>query len=165
MKSFFKRQTKKSSRQVPKKGVLARNFETGYRFVQSKWVKWMTKTFGMMPRARLILIAALFVIFSAGYSGYLVFINIYRINDVGFTTDHIARPNITPIAGFEPSVPTKTVIADNGASSIARYRRYMDSLARSPAGKHIYDSIMRHRPGLYDSIKALEAQYKSKTKK
>ena len=44
-------------------------------------------------------------------------------------------------------------------SRIKRFRVYMDGLARSPAGKTLYDSIIHHRPGLMDSVWFIENYY------
>ncbi|ULT38451.1 hypothetical protein KRR40_25400 [Niabella defluvii] len=44
-------------------------------------------------------------------------------------------------------------------SRIKRFRVYMDSLARSPAGRTLYDSIIYHRPGLMDSVRFIENYY------
>jgi len=35
----------------------------------------------------------------------------------------------------------------------------MDSLARSPSGKILYDSIISQRPGLMDSVRFIENYY------
>jgi hypothetical protein len=41
----------------------------------------------------------------------------------------------------------------------------MDSLARSPSGKNLYDSITSQRPGLMDSVRFIEQLYRGEIKK
>ena len=37
----------------------------------------------------------------------------------------------------------------------------MDSLARSPSGRKLYDSIVAARPGLMDSVRYIEKEYQN----
>jgi hypothetical protein len=39
---------------------------------------------------------------------------------------------------------------------IKRFARYLDSLQASPSGKARYDSLVRLRPGLIDSLKLIQ---------
>jgi hypothetical protein len=57
------------------------------------------------------------------------------------------------------------IVSKADYQGIIRFRGYMDSLTRSPAGKAAYDSIIFSRPGLLDSIRILEKIYQSQTKK
>jgi len=57
------------------------------------------------------------------------------------------------------------IVSKKDYQGIIRFRGYMDSLTRSPAGKAAYDSIILSRPGLLDSIRILEKIYQSQTKK
>ncbi len=47
---------------------------------------------------------------------------------------------------------------------IEYFRHCMDSLARSPSGKAIYDSILNQHAGIMDSVAFLEKIYQSQTK-
>jgi hypothetical protein len=54
------------------------------------------------------------------------------------------------------AVPDSTVLGN-----VAAFRRYMDDLRSTPAGSRVRDSILRARPGLMDSINAIESLYKN----
>jgi hypothetical protein len=58
----------------------------------------------------------------------------------------------------EPQVSEKVIIRIN------RFKKYMDSLSRSAKGRPEYDSILKARPGLMDSIKVIEEIYYSQSK-
>ena len=47
---------------------------------------------------------------------------------------------------------------------ITSFRKYMDSLGRSPTGKKMHDSIVLNRPGLLDSLTIIENYYYSHLK-
>lgn len=56
------------------------------------------------------------------------------------------------------------IITKEEFKKIEHFKKYTDSLAGSPAGKEIYDSILISRPGLIDSIILLENIYHSQIK-
>ncbi|ULT42924.1 hypothetical protein KRR40_05095 [Niabella defluvii] len=72
---------------------------------------------------------------------------------------------ITPIKKPKHATETGETKTDAAEVSEAEYSRiknfrvYMDSLARSPSGKALYDSINNHRPGLMDSVRFIENYY------
>ena len=55
------------------------------------------------------------------------------------------------------------VVGDNDIDRIGRFEKYMDSLSKSAQGRIVYDSMMKARPGLSDSIKIIKQIY-SQTK-
>lgn len=55
-------------------------------------------------------------------------------------------------------------ISEKDYKSIISFRKYMDSLQQNENGKHQYDSILQARPGLMDSVQALEQLYLSQQK-
>ncbi len=63
--------------------------------------------------------------------------------------------------GTEISQPTVT---DIDISRINIFKRRMDSLKVSGRGRNIYERILRSRPGLMDSIKAMEQLHSSQIK-
>lgn len=55
-------------------------------------------------------------------------------------------------------------VSERDIMRINRFKKYMDSLKRSATGKQVYDSILRTRPGLMDSIQVIEQLYYSQSK-
>ena len=56
-------------------------------------------------------------------------------------------------------------LSDKVIKNIQRFKNYMDSLQQTSSGKVKYDSIIRARPGLMDSLFLTESLYKQKDKK
>ncbi|MCV9926315.1 hypothetical protein OIU83_01520 [Flavobacterium sp. LS1R49] len=105
-----------------------------------------------------------FTILTGACSIYLIVKSI-----TGDATRHIS---ITPIIKPTNAVPFEyetvklnPVISTTEFENIILFRRHMDSLERSPTGKKTYDSIVRFRPGLLDSLKLVEYYYESQLKK
>jgi hypothetical protein len=58
----------------------------------------------------------------------------------------------------------ESLVTEKDIMRINRFKIYMDSLSLSTEGKAEYDSILKERPGLMDSIKAIEGMYYSQSK-
>lgn len=61
---------------------------------------------------------------------------------------------------FQPTV----VLTEKQYRNIQRFKKYMDSLQTTTAGKLKYDSIIKARPGLIDSIVFIEEIYLQQVK-
>lgn len=61
---------------------------------------------------------------------------------------------------FQPA----PALSDKVIKNIQRFKNYMDSLQHTSSGKVKYDSIIRARPGLMDSLFLTESLYKQKDK-
>jgi hypothetical protein len=55
-------------------------------------------------------------------------------------------------------------ISDSTHLRIKMFRAYMDSLRYDREGRAVYDSIVKARPGLMDSVTAIESIYKQQKK-
>ncbi|WP_144371973.1 hypothetical protein [Pedobacter xixiisoli] len=95
----------------------------------------------------LLVSLSLFVAFSTLYNGWIL----------------IGSPTQREIRFGNIHVPQKAgqskIIHDAYSMELQRirtFRKYMDSLYSSETGRPTYDSIMEARPGLLDSVKALE---------
>ncbi len=58
-----------------------------------------------------------------------------------------------------------TIVSEGENEKMRDFQNYMDSLARSPSGKTIYDDILIDRPGLMDSVILIENIYQSQINK
>lgn len=63
-------------------------------------------------------------------------------------------------SNFQPTV----VLTEKQYRNIQRFKKYMDSLQTTTAGKIKYDSIIQARPGLIDSIVFIEQIYRQQVK-
>jgi hypothetical protein len=141
----------------PKPNAIFKGMQAGYKHLQGGWAKWMMKRTEKFSRRTWIVLLILFVLFNSTYSIYLAVSAIAEKDGTLITVTPIKKPRYT----------TETRETDNEAVEVSeseyrrikRFRVYMDSLARSPSGKTLYDSINSHRPGLIDSLQLIENYY------
>lgn len=143
--------------------ALALGMQAGFKRLQDGWAKWMTKHTAKFSRRTWMVLLILFVLSTATYNVYLA--------ATSFTGEKGGAITITPIK--KPKHATEAGDANTGAALVSeaeydriqKFRMYMDSLARSPSGKILYDSITHQRPGLMDSVWFIENYYQQlKTK-
>ena len=154
MKLFPKRE---ESNLEPKPNAISKGIQVGYKRLQGRWAEWMMRRTEKFSRRTWVVLLILFVLSVSTYSVYLA------VN--AFTGKGGSSITITPIK--KPKHATETGEANIEAVEVseAEYRRikkfsaYMDSLARSPSGEILYDSITSHRPGLMDSVRFIENYY------
>ena len=154
MKLFPQR---KESNAETKPNVISRGIQTGYKRLQGGLANWMMKRTEKFSRRTWIVLLILFVLSISTYSVYLT--------ASAFTKKGSNAITITPINKLKHATetgdaPIETAeVSEAEYSRIKRFRVYMDSLARSPSGKILYDSIISHRPGLMDSVRFIENYY------
>jgi len=164
MKLFnFKKDRQAKSQQNVRKDIFAQNFEKGYAFVQRKWARWMARKAGGLPRQNLFALLILFTVVSMTYCVYLI-----ASSFSGKVAPELKVLQIDGIYNAGPQMPnhaTDYIPKDTSEIyNVKRIRRFMDSLARSPTGRKVYDSITTARPGLLDSLSVIEKIYKLKSK-
>ncbi len=130
---------------------------------QSGWALWMQRKAEKLSRKGKLIMLLIFMLLTGSYSGYLIGKSFSRSQTYSFSITHIKRLAYTQETGDEVKY-TNAVISKSEYERIHRFRRYMDSLARSPTGKALHDSIVAHRPGLMDSIQIVENIYQSQIK-
>ncbi|HXL56718.1 MAG TPA: hypothetical protein VN958_10700, partial [Chitinophagaceae bacterium] len=59
----------------------------------------------------------------------------------------------------------QTIISEKEFHRVELFKHYMDSLQKSLTGKYLYDSIVKARPHLIDSILLLENMYQVQSSK
>ena len=101
----------------------------------------------------------LFCLINGGLSLYFVGKGLFKKNkDIIINLDKLHTPKYYDKAGDE-MIPSGTYIDEETWSKVLVFRNYMDSL-KANASKN-YDSILKARPGLMDSIRAIEGIYYS----
>ncbi len=132
--------------------------------LQTNWALWMSQKTEHLSRKTLRLLLLAFIFIAGGYSIFLVAQSFSGNQANAISITPIKKPGHVLQAGDAASQPDM-VVSKTDYQGIIRFRGYMDSLTRSPAGKATYDSIILSRPGLLDSIRFIEEIYQSQTKK
>ncbi|MGN6214467.1 hypothetical protein [Parafilimonas sp.] len=154
MKLFRRRKEKKAD---SKPNAISKGMQAGYKRLQGCWAIWMMKRTENFSHRTWVVALILFVLSGSTYSTYLA------VN--AFTGKKSNAITITPIKKLKHATETGEVhieaadLSEAEYTRIKRFRVYMDSLARSPSGKILYDSITNQRPGLMDSVRFIENYY------
>lgn len=106
----------------------------------------------------------IFFLLSGGYSLYLIAESLISHKSKPLSIAPIKVPEHTGKSGNE-NTKAPVIVSKAEYEKIRRFRFYMDSLARSPSGKKVYDSILNQRPGLMDSVLFIENIYQLQIKK
>ncbi|MBN9349269.1 MAG: hypothetical protein J0H55_01170 [Chitinophagaceae bacterium] len=142
---------------------ISNRIHAGYKHLQTGWAKWMVKRTQKFSRRTWIMLLILFVLSTSAYSIYLAVSAITEKDGILITVTPIKKPRYTTETGETDKEAAE--VSEAQYRRIKRFRVYMDSLARSPSGKILYDSINSHRPGLMDSLQLIEQLYQRKIKK
>lgn len=151
MRLFSKR---KESDVETKSNALIKGMQVGYLWIQGRWANWMirhTKNFSQRTWVTLLI---LFVLSMSTYSIYVVANAITRGSRNAISITSIKKPDHVTETGEDQIEAAE--ISEAAQIRIKKFRLYMDSLARSPSGKILHDSITSQRPGLMDSVRFLE---------
>ncbi|MFH6936381.1 hypothetical protein [Flavobacterium sp. FlaQc-30] len=160
MKFNFKRNSQKSHVLERAKNNLWQKFEQANLRLQYKCANWLERKTAHFTRLNWILILLCFIVFTSSCSIYLI-VRSFSANKTGnIIITPITKPtNLVPIK--ERRMELNIIISKTEFEKIASFRKYMDSLGRSPTGKKTYDSIVSDRPELLDSLTILENYYYS----
>ena len=150
----------KQKKEAPKNGLLILGLFALYKWLQKAWAQWMSNKTKRISK-RIVTIAL--VIFVSLTSGYCIYLGVHAITGKNkgnaFTVTPIKRPrHLTEYGAIASPLPS---VSKQDYRRIQKSRLYMDSLARSPTGKKIYDSIIATRPGLMDSVRYIEKEYQN----
>lgn len=140
---------------------LANNIVSACFRFQRKWADFMQRHTERLSRKGKLNILCLFCVAAASLSIYFIASSVTHRKASSFTVIHLKKPPYAVNAGDEKT-KALVIISEDEYKKIHRFRNYMDSLARSPSGKQLYESILSQRPGLMDSIMIIEELYKAK---
>lgn len=161
MRFTFKKILKAPPKRENSSNVVGQHFNKGYAFVQSKWARWMAKRMQKLSRRAQFILWAAFAIAVSVNSSYLIYRSLSLNARNNSKNENVKKPvphlksnrhSLQQRSQASPALPVKLVV----------YRKAIDSLARSPTGRKLYDRIIREHPGLIDSLTAVEEYYKSK---
>ena len=163
MKLFFKRNSKKSDVLATAKNNLWQKFDQANLRLQYKCANWLERKTAHFTRLNWIVILLCFTVCTTGCSIYLIVNSFSGNKNRNITVTPITKPtNLVPTK--EKPLELNTIISETEFEKITSFRRYMDSLGRSPTGKKTHDSIVLNRPGLLDSLTIIENYYYSHLK-
>lgn len=157
MKVTFKR---KSNAITGTKNSIWEKFEQANLRLQYKCAQWLERKTAHFSRLNWIVVLFTFIVFTGGCSIYLIVNSFSNNKSRNITIAPITKPtNHIPLKEKPPEL--NTIISKTEFEKITNFRKYMDSLGRSPTGKKTYDSIVSGRPGLLDSLTIIENYYYS----
>lgn len=164
MKFNFKKNSKNSPVEADSfRSSLLQRFDEANLRLQHQCANWLECKTAHVSRKSWITILFCFTVFTGGCSIYLIVNSLSGNTTKSITVIPITKPtNAIPLD--EKPIKLNSVINTTEFEKIVRFRRYMDSLGRSPTGKKLYDSIQHFRPGLLDSIAIVEQYYHSQFK-
>ena len=134
---------------------VASRVASGLWQLQRRWAQFMSRLEARLPFRKQKWMVILFALCLSSYSFYLIIDSFTGQHRSPFTVQSIRRPAYVTQPGPEERF-TDVKISVQEQSKINRFIRYMDSLQHSVTGKATYDSIVRTRPGLMDSIQQLQ---------
>lgn len=132
-------------------------------FWQQRWSAFMQHHSQRLSSKWKVIILTLFCLCAGGSSLFLI--------AKSLTGNHTLSFGITQIKNslFQKSGDGKVrideMITKEKYDKIQRFRKYMDSLARSPSGKILYNNILITHPGLIDSMLLFENIFQLQNKK
>jgi hypothetical protein len=163
MRFSFRKNNRKNDAIESIKSSLWQKFEQANLRLQHKCAQWLERKTSHFSRLYWIVILFLFIVFTGGCSIYVIVTSFSGNTAKNITVIPITKPtNSVPIK--EKNTPLNSIISKAEFEKIIRFRRYMDSLGRSPTGKKTHDSIVLYRPGLLDSLTIIENHYYSHLK-
>lgn len=158
---FRKRKSESSIKKNDTQERLANSIVSACLRFQQRWADFMQHHTERFSRNGKLIILSLFCVTAASISIYFIVSNVTSHKASSFTVIHLKKPTYAVKLGDE-NTKAFVLVTKAEYEKIQRFRFYIDSLARSPSGKELYDSILSQRPGLMDSIMIIEELYKAK---
>lgn len=146
------------------KSKLLQQFDEANLRLQSQCARWLEQKTAHWSRKSWIFILIVFILCTGGYSFYVMVDSFSEPKGSAIQLTPIVTPTNT-IRTQDRLDQVKIAISKSEYEKTVRFRKYIDSLERSPNGKKIKDSINQNRPGLLDSVTIVEKYYHSQFKK
>jgi hypothetical protein len=163
MVSLFKTRKKAGTAPNQVQDQIARNIVETCLRIQTRWAVWMQRKINPLPVKIKFILLLLFIVLAGGYSLYCLTEGLSTKGEPTFSISPFKQPRYG-----EPqkkAIPEAAFISREEYQRIHGFRLYIDSLARSPSGKRLFDSIITAHPGLLDSILFIEHIYNTQTQK
>jgi hypothetical protein len=117
------------------------------------------KTQGLSTGGKKLILVAICLVFG-GMSLYLIINTVWSTSKpvVSLKPKAISVPEHMDKTG-EESLRPRVLVSEQDMNEVRMFKVYMDSLKKSVKGKPLYDSILKARPGLMDTVGMLEELY------
>lgn len=129
--------------------------------VQEQYARFLQSQTERLSYTTKTLLLEMFLLLSTGCSLYLIIASLISHKNKSFSVALIEVPEHINKAGDE-NTKAPVMVFEAEYKRIHHFQLYMDSLAKNPSGKRLYDSILFSRPGLIDSIIIMDEMYKAK---
>lgn len=148
---------KRKKKEKPSKGdgKVAGYIAGGLLKMQTSWAGWMQRQSERLGTKGKKIALVLCCLFTLSYSTIIIIKGLNGERSIGVTRSSIKPPLLMP-DDPEPE-PGKAEI-----HRLKKFRHYLDSLAGDVNGRKVYDSLIRARPGLIDSLEFVEQAYQIK---
>lgn len=156
---LFKKQRSKTENPKPEQDKIAGKIARYIIKAQTKFARVMNKSFSALSITSMKVVVILFCLGTGGLSLYLVCQGLFEENKGNaISPAKVHTPKYFDKAGDE-IVTSVADVDEETWGKVQLFKTYMDSLkTNSPKN---YDSIVSERPGLMDSIAAIEDIYYS----
>jgi hypothetical protein len=161
---FRKRKTQSSVKENAAQERLANNIVSACIRFQQRWADFMQHHTERLSRNGKLIILSLFCLTAGSLSVYFIASSVMSRKASSITVIHFKQPPYAVKSGDE-NTKALVIVSEAEYIKILHFKLYMDSLARSPSGKELYESILSERPGLMDSVLLIEKIYQSQNKK
>jgi len=153
----FRRKKEESS---PRMDKMALHLATFFRTVQERLASCMARWTASLSKRALQFVVFLFCLLFGGASLF-TFLDVFRQN-----APTLMKPaTLTVPKNYKQSgVVLTPLLTPQDREHISRFKTYLDSLYRSEEGRAVYDSLLRERPGLLDSLRMIEDIFYSPSK-
>lgn len=164
MLSLFKNKKKeKKVVETNDRDRIAKDIVVKCIFWQQRWAAFMQHHSQRLSSKWKVIILTLFCLCAGGSSLFLIAKSLTGDRNFSFRITQIKNSLFQK--GRDEKVRIDEMITKEQYDKIERFRRYMDSLARSPSGKILYKNIMISHPALMDSMVIFENIYQLQLKK
>ncbi len=143
---------------------IAKNIVGKLLRLQQRWAAFMQCHTERLSVKWKVIILFLFCLYSGWLSILFIADSLSNNAAVSIHVIQVKTPQHIGKSGDEKNSAI-TIVSEGENEKMRHFRYYMDSLARSPSGKKIYDDILIDRPGLMDSIILIENIYQSQINK
>ena len=132
--------------------------------LQLRWAYFMRRKTEFLSHRQIKYLLLLFCFVSVGGSLYLAVKGFHGNDKRSLFVTPIDVPVHSTKTGEEAIMPFLT-ITKNEVERIERFKRYIDSLSQTESGRKIKTQFLLSRPGLMDSIEALQKLYQLQSSK
>ena len=145
------------------KDRMAKHFVAWWMRLQQRWATFMQKQTERLSGNGKRIVFSLFCLVAVSLSTYLIATSLMGYSSVSIKISSIKTP-LYSARSVERDTKSLIIITRKEYQRIEHFRHYMDSLAACSSGKPMYDSILKQRSGLMDSLAFIEYIYQSQTK-